>query len=580
MSGVDVNKLLEERKKLLRRIEELIKELREAHAYQLYVEKKDQQLKELREQLAKLREEVEKLLTPPNLDAVFLESENDKAWVAINGKRHLVAIDVVKVELKSLKKGDAVALNESLVIIGKAPQSLEGKVAVVKNILEDRRVIANQEGGTGEAIVLSLAAGLDIFIGDRVRYDESCSLVYEKMPKTDVKEYELEEVSNIHYNYIGGLDRQIKEIRDAIEMPMIHREIFKEFVSKLPKGVLLYGPPGCGKTLIAKALLHSMLEGLKKEHPEKDIKCFFLNIKGPELLNKYVGETERLIREIFKKAREKAQEGCIVMIFFDEMDALFPIRGSGISSDIEKTNVTQFLVEMDGLVDIQNVVVIGASNRYDLIDPAVLRPGRMDIKIEIPQPDRKGAEDIFKIHLTKPRIPPIAPKYLDKTHKLYKKEYDLFSDSAETVIFKKMIPEAIRHIFSDQWEFHNAKGEKETVSNELADAITAQGSEKIFFSYFLSGANIESIVAEAKRTAAIRHIESADKSEKGLMMLDIHRAIEKEAGKTIEFLRNISKDPNQTSKFTHAKSGERIVSIKIIENQKRKIENVSTGHYL
>src|SRR5918999_3336518 len=249
--------------------------------------------------------------------------------------------------------------------------------------------------------VVSKALRDDPFrVGDSLLYDPRSGHVLERLPKEEIEELVLEEIPDVTYANIGGLGTQIEDIRDAVEMPFLYAELFREHQLRPPKGVLLYGPPGCGKTLIAKAVANSLAQQVREKTGREGVHSYFLNVKGPELLNKYVGETERQIRVIFQRAKEKAQEGFPVIVFFDEMDSIFRIRGSGISSDVENTIVPQLLSEIDGVETLKNVMVIGASNREDLIDPAILRPGRLDVKIKIERPDHGAAADIMSKYLT------------------------------------------------------------------------------------------------------------------------------------------------------------------------------------
>jgi proteasome-associated ATPase len=383
--------------------------------------------------------------------------------------------------------------------------------------------------------------------------DPKSGYLLEKLPKTEVEDLSLEEVPDIGYGDIGGLTSQIETIKDAVELPYLYAEHYREHKLPPPKGVLLYGPPGCGKTMIAKAVASNLAEQISLKRGEK-IKGFFLNVKGPELLNKYVGETERKIREIFIKAREKANEDVPVVIFFDEMDALFRTRGTGISSDVESTIVPQLLAEIDGVEGLKNVIVIGASNRQDLIDPAILRPGRLDVKIKIERPDEAAAADIFAKYLT-PDLP-IAGAELSAAG----------GDGATAVT--RMIATVVEAMFSL------------SEANRLLEVTYANGeNETLYFKDFASGAMIESIVRRAKKLALKRYIQRA---EKGLSGDDLVAAVREEF-KENEDLPNTS-NPDDWAKIAGRKR-ERIVSVKLVPHaagpKTGPVERiVTTGQYL
>ena len=373
----------------------------------------------------------------------------------------------------------------------------------------------------------------------------------EKLPKSEIEEVCLEEVPDVSYSDIGGLKKQIEVVMDAIELPLIYPELFKEYRLLPPKGVLLYGPPGCGKTLIAKAVANSIAKRLESKE-NKDVRSYFLHVKGPELLNKYVGESERQIREVFNKAKEKAEEGMPVVVFFDEMDALFRTRGTGISSDVESTIVPQFLSEIDGVESLRNVIVIGASNRQDLIDPAILRPGRLDIKIRIDRPDRDAAIDIFTKYLT-PDLP------------LHKSEIEKDNGDTKKVV-ERLINITVDRMYSLDEE------------NKFLEVTYANGEKEIlYFKDFASGAMIEGVVARSKKHAIKRMITEGDGGIKGE---DILTAIQDEF-KENEDLPNTT-NPDDWAKIAGRKS-ERIINVRTISGktkETRRIETVQTGHYL
>jgi proteasome-associated ATPase len=367
-----------------------------------------------KERIEGLREEVEKLSQPPASFGVYLASNDDDDSVDVFTAGRKMRVNVSpEVDRSGLRKGVEVILNEALNVVEVLQPDRAGEVVKVKDRLGDDRVVVVGRGD--EELVATLSAGLreeQIRAGDPLLLDPRSNVALEKLPKEEVEELVLEEIPDVSYEDIGGLEGQIEAIRDAVELPFLYAELFAEHQLEPPKGVLLYGPPGCGKTLIAKAVAKSLADKVRERTGRQDAHSYFLNIKGPELLNKYVGETERQIRQIFQRAKERSEEGLPVIVFFDEMDSIFRTRGSGISSDVESTIVPQLLSELDGVETLKNVIVIGASNREDLIDPAILRPGRLDVKIKIERPDAAQAVDIMAKYLN-PNVP-IHPDEIEK----------------------------------------------------------------------------------------------------------------------------------------------------------------------
>ncbi|HKD97718.1 MAG TPA: proteasome ATPase, partial [Micromonosporaceae bacterium] len=354
-------------------------------------------LKEARSQIVTLKEEIDRLAQPPSGYGVFLSRHEDGTVDIFTGGRKLRVAVSPSIDAEALRKGQEVLLNDALNIVDAFGYERTGEVVMLKEVLEggDRALVISH---ADEERIVHLAETLmevPLRAGDSVMIEPRSAYAYERIPKSEVEELVLEEVPDVGYADIGGLDRQIEQIRDAVELPFLHSDLFREHQLRPPKGILLYGPPGCGKTLIAKAVANSLAKQMAERRGEEKHTSYFLNIKGPELLNKYVGETERHIRLIFQRAREKAGEGTPVIVFFDEMDSVFRTRGSGVSSDVENTIVPQLLSEIDGVEGLENVIVIGASNREDMIDPAILRPGRLDVKIKIERPDAEAAKDIF-----------------------------------------------------------------------------------------------------------------------------------------------------------------------------------------
>ena len=512
-------------------------------------------LRDAREQLLTLKEEVEKLTQPPSTYGVFLEGYDDSTCdVFTNGRKLRVHVSP-EVDLTSLQRGQEVMLNETQNVIEAHDYEVQGEVVALKEVMDGGRalVIARAD----EERVVELAAslrGVHLRAGDSVLLDTRSGLLIEKLPKPEVEELILEEIPDITYEDIGGLDRQIEEIRDAVELPFLYGELFKEHELEPPKGVLLYGPPGCGKTLVAKAVANSLAKQVARKLGRSDRRSYFLNIKGPELLNKYVGETERQIRLIFQRAKEKSEEGVPVIVFFDEMDSLFRTRGSGISSDMEATIVPQLLAEIDGVESLRNVIVVGASNREDLIDPAILRPGRLDVKVKIERPDERSAADIFSKYLT--TTIPIAPQ-------------DVAEHGSADAAVRKMIEVTVEKMYS------------EDDTNRFLEVTYANGDkETLYFKDFSSGAMIENIVRRAKKTAIKRAIAGQDK---GVSSSDLLDAIVQEYREN-EDLPNTT-NPDDWARVS-GKKGERIVYIRTLVNEhrdgeeSRQVERVQTGQYL
>jgi proteasome-associated ATPase len=520
-------------------------------------EKLSYTLREAREHIAQLREEVDKLSQPPAAYGVIVGKNDDETVDILTSGRKMRVHLHPDIDFETVARGAEVVLNESLnVVLARTPEG-SGEVVSLKEVCEDGvRAVVTVRGDDERICELADALrGVHLRSGDLLRLDPRSALLLEKLPQPDVEDLLLEEVPDIDYADIGGLDSQIELIADAVELPFLYGDLFAEHRLPAPKGVLLYGPPGCGKTLIAKAVANSLATKVAAKQGDAKGRSYFINVKGPELLNKYVGETERQIRLIFQRAREKSEEGWPVIVFFDEMDSMFRTRGSGISSDMESTIVPQLLAEIDGVEGLRNVIVIGATNREDLIDPAILRPGRLDVKIKIERPDKGAATQIFSRYLTADL--PIAPA-----------ETEL--DAESTV--RAMIAAAVDAMYSDD------------DANRFLEVTYQNGDKEVlYFRDFSSGAMIENIVRRAKKLAIKRVIAGGDK---GIRLDDLVESVRQEF-KEHEDLPNTT-NPDDWARIS-GKKGERIVFIRTLVNEHagdaasrggKAIERTATGQYL
>ncbi|MHB8294162.1 MAG: proteasome ATPase, partial [Acidimicrobiales bacterium] len=515
-------------------------------------------LREAREHISTLREEVDKLTQPPSAYGTLV-GVNDDGTVDVHsgGRKMRVSIDP-QMDTSQFRRGQEVVLNESLSVILARSEEKSGEVVTLKDSLDDpTRVLV--VGRADEERVVELAeelVGTRLRSGDSLLMDPRSGLVLERLPRPEVEDLILEEVPDISYDDVGGLDVQIEAITDAVELPFLHRELFVQHKLPAPKGILLYGPPGCGKTLIAKAVASSLAKKVSEVSGDAHARSYFLNIKGPELLNKYVGETERQIRLVFQRAREKSEEGVPVIVFFDEMDSLFRTRGTGISSDMESTIVPQLLAEIDGVEALRNVIVIGASNREDLIDPAILRPGRLDVKIKIERPDEAAAAQIFSRYLT-------AELPLDAA------EVDALGGGSPDKAVAAMIEATVADMYKAE-DF-----------NRFLEVTYQNGDKEVmYFKDFASGAMIENIVRRAKKLSIKRAISGAGA---GIRTSDLLESIRQEF-KEHEDLPNTT-NPDDWAKIS-GKKGERIVYVRTLISKDdesaggRSIERVATGQYL
>lgn len=533
-------------------------------------------LKEARQQLLALREEVDRLGQPPSGYGVLLATHDDDTVDVFTSGRKMRLTCSPNIEVKELKQGQTVRLNEALTVVEAGNFEAVGEISTLREILADghRALVV---GHADEERIVWLAEPLvaakdlpdeptDYFDdsrprklrpGDSLLVDTKAGYAFERIPKAEVEDLVLEEVPDVSYNDIGGLGRQIEQIRDAVELPFLHKDLYKEYSLRPPKGVLLYGPPGCGKTLIAKAVANSLAKKMAEVRGDdaREAKSYFLNIKGPELLNKFVGETERHIRLIFQRAREKASEGTPVIVFFDEMDSIFRTRGAGVSSDVETTVVPQLLSEIDGVEGLENVIVIGASNREDMIDPAILRPGRLDVKIKIERPDAEAAQDIFSKYLTED-----LPVHAD----------DLTEFNGDRALcIKAMIEKVVDRMYA------------EIDDNRFLEVTYANGDKEVmYFKDFNSGAMIQNVVDRAKKYAIKSVLETG---QKGLRIQHLLDSIVDEFAEN-EDLPNTT-NPDDWARIS-GKKGERIVYIRTLVTGKsssasRAIDTESNlGQYL
>ncbi|MGB0877732.1 MAG: proteasome ATPase [Mycobacterium sp.] len=533
-------------------------------------------LKEARQQLLALREEVDRLGQPPSGYGVLLAVHEDDTVDVFTSGRKMRLTCSPNIDTKELKQGQTVRLNEALTVVEAGYFESVGEISTLREILSDghRALVV---GHADEERIVWLADPLvaaehlpdsyddelgddrprKLRPGDSLLVDTKAGYAFERIPKAEVEDLVLEEVPDVSYNDIGGLGRQIEQIRDAVELPFLHKELYREYSLRPPKGVLLYGPPGCGKTLIAKAVANSLAKKMAEVRGDdaREAKSYFLNIKGPELLNKFVGETERHIRLIFQRAREKASEGTPVIVFFDEMDSIFRTRGTGVSSDVETTVVPQLLSEIDGVEGLENVIVIGASNREDMIDPAILRPGRLDVKIKIERPDAESAQDIFS-------------KYLTEGLPINTEDLAEFSGDHMLTV-KAMIEKVVDRMYA------------EIDDNRFLEVTYANGDKEVmYFKDFNSGAMIQNVVDRAKKNAIKAVLETG---QRGLRIQHLLDSIVDEFAEN-EDLPNTT-NPDDWARIS-GKKGERIVYIRTLVTGKsgsasRAIDTESNlGQYL
>jgi proteasome-associated ATPase len=535
-------------------LEEKLIETREALARATgQNEKLADALRDEKQRIEALAEEVDKLSQPPATFGVFIRRNDDGSVDVVTAGRKMRVMPAPTIDVDELRSGAQVILNDALNVVEVLEPDGAGEVVKVKDRLGDDRVIVVSRGDEEHVAFLAGALlGSTVRAGDPVLYDVRSGVATELLPREEVEELVLEEIPDISYDDIGGLEGQIEAIRDAVELPFLYAELFQEHELEAPKGVLLYGPPGCGKTLIAKAVAKSLADKVRERTGREDARSYFLNVKGPELLNKYVGETERQIREIFQRAKERSAEGLPVIVFFDEMDSIFRTRGTGISSDVESTIVPQLLSELDGVETLKNVIVIGASNREDLIDPAILRPGRLDVKIKIERPDAQQAKDVMS-------------KYLHGSVPIHPDDVARHGGDVRVAVIR-MIERTVEQMYEP------------SERNRFLEVTYSSGDKEIlYFKDFNSGAMIENIVRRAKKEAIKRFLSTG---EKGIKTDDLLTAIRDEF-KENEDLPNTT-NPDDWARIS-GKKGERIVYVRTLlgdEGEGRQVERVNAGQYL
>ncbi len=560
--NLDLRRRLEDAPRRLRALEERLLETKGQMAQAVAQnEKLSYTLREAREHIANLRDEVDKLTRPPAAYGVVVgKNDDDTVDIMTSGRKMRVTLHP-EIDPFTLERGAEVVLNESFNVVMARSPDVSGEVVTVRELLGDG-IRALVVGRADEERVCELAdalRGVHLRSGDTLRLDTRTNLLLEKLPRPEVEDLLLEEVPDVSYLDIGGLDVQIEQIADAVELPFLHPDLFAEHRLPAPKGILLYGPPGCGKTLIAKAVANSLAKKVAARSGADKGRSYFINIKGPELLNKYVGETERQIRLVFQRAREKSEEGWPVIVFFDEMDSMFRTRGTGISSDMESTIVPQLLAEIDGVEGLRNVIVIGATNREDLIDPAILRPGRLDVKIKIERPDAAAARQVFA-------------RYLDCDLPLDAHEVSTLGQGDPEAAVAAMVDAAVAEMYRDD------------VDNQFLEVTYANGDKEVLaYKDFVSGAMIENVVRRAKKLAIKRVIAGGTR---GIQTQDLIDAVRQEF-KEHEDLPNTT-NPDDWAKIS-GKKGDRIVFIRTLVGQARAdagvtggraIERAATGQYL
>lgn len=493
--------ILEEIMRLAPRDDLRLRQLLRLLQHQLEVD--EQQMQEAMQAIQEYEEAYQKLTSPANRIGVFLgQPDEGVAMIALGDSEYYANIDP-KLENPDFRVGTRVKVNEAFAVIGDLGYHPAGPIVKVQEVLEgDRlRVGADPQGMTSRIVFRSTDLS-EVLVkpGDEVRLEPSYKVAIEHIPHQEVRDYYFEEVPPLEWSQIGGQEEAIRLIRETIELPLLHPEVFQRFEKQPLKGILLYGPPGCGKTLIGKATAYNLTRQYSQQLG-KPVKEYFMYISGPKILNMWLGETERMVREIFSIAREKAREGYLVFIFIDEAESILRTRSSGRWLNISNTVVPQFCAEMDGLVSLENVVVMLTSNRPDYIDPAILRPGRIDRKVKVRRPDRDATREIFGIYLT-PTLP-LDPSFV--------REYDTPAEAREC-----LIEQAVQYL----WR-------KAPDTEFLQVYLRNGGVETLHWRDMVSGALIKSVVDRAKELAIRRAIDEPH-AEHGIRPDDLKQAIERE----------------------------------------------------
>ena len=420
-----------------------------------------------------LEEAIEKLKSPAHrIGTVLGQGENGLVRIVSGGTEYQAAAAPELMEEEGLKTGDQVALNEGFVAIAKLPLPIQGPMARISGKLHGEQWLVQAATGNTETIVLSHVSldSSSLKESEEVFLDSNQRVILGKLPKRESQTLIEDDFEKVEWSQVGGQEKVKEEIRKVLEYPLLHDKILQEMEYQVPKGFLFYGPPGCGKTLVGKAILTEVISKLS-EQENSELQGRFIHVKGPEILNMWLGESERKIREIFKKARDYKEKGQVPFIFIDEAESILGTRQAWRGSNISNTVVPMFCAEMDGIQSLRDTVVILATNRPDLIDPAIVRPGRIDRKIKVRRPDREECKQILRVYL-KDGLP---------------REHKDFDQMAEP--------------FLDQLFKRNSEQEV------LVLTLRSGGNRKMYWSDFISGAAIEGIMKRSKESAIERAIK-------------------------------------------------------------------------